>query len=729
MFTLQNAGQGTLELPGLRLQPAPESSHVTAKFDLSMTVGDTGDDIAVALEYASALFDAATAQRYLGYWRRLLQGMVDDGQSALSRQPLMGEAERCQVLYDWNTIVEAPADDSCIHELFERQVQRAPQATAVVYEGEQLSYGELNARANRLARHLRTLGVGPDVLVAICAGRGIDMMVALLAVLKAGGAYVPLDPAYPEDRLAYILEDSCPAVLVSAALPQGGLLANLRQAAPHMALVDLGDGAASWHDLPADDLPRQATGVAAAHLAYLIYTSGSTGKPKGVMVEHRNVVRLFGATDAWFGFNEHDVWTLFHSYAFDFSVWEIWGALLYGGRLVVVPLEVARAPDLFYALLGREQVTVLNQTPSAFRQLTAAQAGSDGQHRLRLVIFGGEALEPALLVPWYARNGSATQLVNMYGITETTVHVTYRPLTPADTALRESPVGCRIPDLRIYILDRHGAPVPVGVAGELYVGGAGVTRGYLNREELTASRFVPDPYARQANARMYRTGDVGRWLADGSIVFVGRNDQQVKIRGFRIELGEIEARLMQHAALRDAVVLARNDAGGDPRLVAYCIPHPGAQPDPGMLSAHLAETLPEYMVPSAYVMLAAWPLTANGKLDRKALPAPDAGAYSVAEYEAPQGEVEQLLAAIWCELLQIERVGRHDNFFKLGGHSLLAVTVMERLRQQGVTLDVRAVFGSPSLAGLAAAGRPATALEVPPNLIPAAASRKTTMTI
>ncbi|WP_460760205.1 amino acid adenylation domain-containing protein, partial [Lysobacter fragariae] len=463
--------------------------------------------------------------------------------------------------------------------------------------------------------------------------------------------------------------------------------------------------------------------LAAHHLAYIIYTSGSTGAPKGVMIEHRNVTRLFAATDAWFHFDANDVWTLFHSFAFDFSVWEIWGALLYGGRLVVVPHATSRAPDDFYRLLCEQKVTILNQTPSAFSQLIAAQSSSDQLHSLRRVIFGGEALEMHSLASWYARNdGNQPLLINMYGITETTVHVTYRPIDPADVERHKgrSPIGARIPDLALYILDEHRQPVPIGAAGELYVGGAGVARGYLNRAELTAERFIANPFA--ANERLYKTGDLARWRADGDIEYLGRNDFQVKIRGFRIELGEIEARLAAHPDVREAAVLAREDRPGDKRLVAYVTPQDGVALDLESLRAHLRGTLPEYMVPAAYVTLPVFPLTPNGKLDRKALPAPDADSYIARNYEAPIGDIETALASIWAELLKLERVGRHDNFFELGGHSLLALTLVERMRGAGMQVDVRALFAAPVLMDLAAAvggGSANRTITVPPNLIPA----------
>ncbi|MCQ0034346.1 non-ribosomal peptide synthetase, partial [Burkholderia glumae] len=399
------------------------------------------------------------------------------------------------------------AEDATIHARFEAQVERAPEAIAVVHEGQRLSYGELNARANRLAHQLIARGVRPDDRVAICVERGLALVVGVLAVLKAGAGYVPMDPAYPAARLSYMLADSAPVAVLVQASSRAALGTHA------FATLDL-DEAAHWAG-PADN-PRLPE-LGARHLAYVIYTSGSTGQPKGVMVEHRNVPRLFAATAPWFGFGAQDVWTLFHSFAFDFSVWEMWGALLHGGRLVVVPAQVARSPQAFYRLLCDQGVTVLNQTPSAFQPLIAAQGDSGLAHRLRQVVFGGEALEPGMLQPWFARECNAgTQLVNMYGITETTVHVTYRALH-ADDARHpgRSPIGVPIPDLRLYLLDRHGEPVPVGVAGEIYVGGAGVARGYLNREALTAERFVHDPFAGAPQARMYRTGDLGRWQADG----------------------------------------------------------------------------------------------------------------------------------------------------------------------------------------------------------------------
>ena len=415
------------------------------------------------------------------------------------------------------------------------------------------------------------------------------------------------------------------------------------------------------------------------------------------------MTRLFEATEAWYRFNQDDVWTLFHSYAFDFSVWELWGALLYGGRVVIVPYMTSRSPEEFRELLMRERVTVLNQTPSAFRQLMQADlARPKADYALRTVIFGGEALELQSLRPWFERYGDESPLlVNMYGITETTVHVTYRPIRQADLDSGQgSVIGEPIPDLRLYILDAHQEPTPIGVPGEMYVGGAGVARGYLNREELTAQRFVPDPFTPNG-ARLYRTGDLARRLANGDIEYLGRIDSQVKIRGFRIELGEIESALGSHPAVREAVVLAREDTPGDKRLVAYVV---SAEPpaDAEALRAHIRAALPEYMVPAHFVTLEALPLTENGKVDRKALPAPEHSG-SEAEYVAPRNATEASLAQIWAEVLKLERVGIHDNFFELGGHSLLAVTLIERMRRAGLNADVRALFATPTVAELALA--------------------------
>ncbi|MGH9362996.1 MAG: amino acid adenylation domain-containing protein, partial [Thermoanaerobaculia bacterium] len=520
----------------------------------------------------------------------------------------------------------------------------------------------------------------------------------ILAILKSGGAYVPLDPDYPRERLAFLVEDAGAPVV----LTQRALVGRLPATEARVLCLDEEEPGPR----PAASLSRRA--ARPDHAAYVIYTSGSTGRPKGVVVTHANVVRLLRATEAWFGFDQRDVWTLFHSFAFDFSVWELWGALAYGGRLVVVPYEVSRSPEALLDLLAAEGVTVLNQTPSAFRQLIqAGETAGPRELALRYVIFGGEALELQSLRPWFDRHGDERpRLVNMYGITETTVHATYRPLGRPDLdAGRGSVIGRPIPDLRIHLLDRQGQPVPVGVPGEIHVGGAGLARAYHRRAALTAERFVPDGLAGEAGARLYRSGDLARWLADGELEYLGRGDDQVKVRGFRVETGEIAAALRRHESVRECLVVAREDPGDAPherRLVAYVVPAAGEQPRPGELRAWLKSRLPEYMVPSAFVALDRLPLTAHGKVDRRALPPPASARPDVGAVVAPRSPVEEALAALWCEALGLDEVGVEDSFFDLGGHSLLAVKLVARIREAfGVELPVRAVFTSPTVAALA----------------------------
>ncbi len=685
-------------------------------YPVTLSVNDLGDGFEVVAHCAGGIEPA----RLTGYMCTVMHGLVDALHAPEDRPmhavSMLDAAERSQLIDIFNASGAPSPVEGLIHTLFEQQAKRQPAAIALTCNDQSLTYAQLNERANAVAHVLIAHGVKPDDRVALGVGRGLAMVVGILGILKAGAGYVPLDPAYPAERLAYLLHDSAPALLLTQASLQGVWPADLRT----LYLEDESVFAAQpTHDPVVEGLHPQ-------RLAYVIYTSGSTGQPKGVMVEHAQVVRLLATTEALFRFGADDVWTMFHSYAFDFSVWELWGALAYGGRLVIVPSLCARSPKDFYALLCREQVTVLNQTPSAFRALIGAQ---DAQpHRLRYVIFGGEALELHTLVPWIERNDpEQTRLVNMYGITETTVHVTYRALTREDIeAGRGSLIGRSLPDLRVYLLDRHGEPVPVGVPGEIHVGGAGVTRGYWNRAELTAERFLPDPFVdtTSAGARMYKSGDLGRWLPNGDIEYLGRNDFQVKIRGFRIELGEIEAKLVKQVGVRDAVVIAREDVPGDKRLVAYFTAQDGQALSTAALRDALAKELADYMLPSAFVQLEQLPLTAHGKLDSRALPAPDANAVASRIYEAPLGETERRIAAIWQELLGLERVGRHDHFFALGGHSLMIVTMIERLRGEGLAASVKMIFASPSLAALAAdiaahAMQAGDELPVPSNLIPA----------
>jgi amino acid adenylation domain-containing protein len=700
-FALQNAPMTELTLAGLTVNRR-RVDRETATFDLSLLMTEETGYLNAAIEYNVDLFDGPTIARMLGHFQTLLEGIVSNPDGRLSELPLLTQAERQQLLVEWNDTKKDYVTDKCIHELFEAQVEQSPDAVAVIFEDEEVTYRELNARANRLAHYLGDLGVGPDTLVGICMERSLDMVVGLTAILKAGGAYVPLDPAYPQDRLAFMLEDSEVPIL----LTQKRLVSVLP---PYSGQVVCLDNVIETDAVEAARiLSNPVKGITPDNLAYVIYTSGSTGKPKGVLINHSNVTRLLHATHSWFHFDHNDVWTLFHSYAFDFSVWEMWGALLYGGRLVVVPYWASRSPEMFYTLLSEKNVTVLNQTPSAFRQLIQAEASSiePDELALRLVIFGGEALDFRVLRPWLDRHGDRRpRLVNMYGITETTVHVTYRPITAADlSGSRDSLIGVKIPDLEVYVLDQNQNPVPIGVPGELCVGGAGVGRGYLKRPELTAERFIPNPFRPGQGERLYRSGDLVRYLPNRDIEYVGRIDSQVKIRGFRIELGEIEAILSQHAAVREVVVVLREDETTEKRLVAYMVSTEQA-PTVSELNGFLRQRLPEYMVPASFVFLDALPLTPNGKVDRRNLPAPNqCRPVQESPFVAPRSPVEELLAKIWAELLKLDRVGIHDNFFDLGGHSLLVTQVASRIQQAfQVHLPLRTLFDAPTIADLSAA--------------------------
>ncbi|MES4892289.1 amino acid adenylation domain-containing protein [Streptomyces sp. NPDC096012] len=588
-------------------------------------------------------------------------------------------------------------------ELFERQAHARPDRVAVTHEGGRLTYAELNAEANRLARLLAERGAGPGRVVALALHRGPRLLPALLAVLKTGAAYLPMDPGHPAQRLRLVMADAAPVLLVT----ESGLADDLGGDVPTVVL----DDPAVETDLAAraagDLTDADRTGpTSPADIAYIIHTSGSTGRPKGVPVAHANVVRLFAATAEHFDFGADDVWTLFHSYAFDFSVWEIWGALLHGGRLVVVPYAVSRSPRDFLRLLHDEGVTVLNQTPSAFEQLMDADAGRPGgAGALRHVVFGGEALRPERLRPWADRHGlERPALVNMYGITETTVHVTHHRITPADLTdpRRGSVIGTPLADLRVHLLDGAGRPVPPGAVGELYVAGAGLATGYLHRPDLTAERFLDDPFG-PPGSRMYRSGDLARRRADGTLEYLGRADQQVQLRGFRVEPGEIEAVLAGHPRISRAAVVVRRAGNGARQLVAYTVAAGTPAPSPAELRAHAAARLPDHMVPAACVPVDALPLTANGKLDVEALPAPD---FTAAAAGARPGTAQQaLLCGLFEDVLRLPRdtVGTDANFFDLGGDSLLATRLLARLRHRtGAEVPITALFEEPTPAALAA---------------------------
>lgn len=674
------------------------------QFDLELELISVEESVFGSFKYNTDLFDAATITRLADSFSVLLRSLADDPRQSIEQIPILSSNVRDAVLVVSGALQSVPDELECLHRVFEAHATATPDAIAVVFgktlENTQLTYRELNQKADCLARYLQTLGVGPDVLVGLCVERSLEMIVGLLGILKAGGAYVPLDPATPIERRAFIISDSAVSVL----LTQQSHVADLQSTGKQIVALDT-----DWEAIAAAGNDNHALkhSVTADHLAYVIYTSGTTGQPKGVQITHRNVARLFAATRAWYHFDANDVWPLFHSFAFDVSVWEIWGAFLHGGKLVIVPYLTSRSPAEFRALLAQEKVTVLNQTPSAFRLFMEADAAAQAATplALRLIIFAGEALDIQSLKPWFDRHGDAQpQLVNMYGITETTVHATYRPLSRRDLESVKSMVGVPIPDLQIYILDPFLQPVPTGVVGEIFVGGAGLARGYLKRPELDQLRFINHPFDATSGARLYRSGDLARYLPNGDIEYLGRLDNQVKIRGFRIELGEIETVLGAHPSVAAAIVRVQKAQKGGDRLVAYIV---GRTPEVSLLSvlrSYLSDKLPDYMVPSVFVMIDQLPLTGNGKVDYRALPVPeqqrDAGAPSLLP---PRDSVERRLVRLWEGALGISPLGVQDNFFALGGHSLLAVYLMAEIeREFGKALPLATLFKNPTIEKLGA---------------------------
>ena len=703
MFTLQNASADhELRLPGLDSQLLP-SVMKTAKFDLTLNLTEKDDGLDGIIEYNTDLFDASTIHRMVGHLESVLEAAVEHPHTRISDLPLMPEAETTLLLEEWNNVDTTFDFNNCVHTLFEQQVVLNPEAIALSFNGESVSYRSLNEQSNQLAHWLLAKGVVENQLVGVSLQRSSSMLVTILGILKAGGAYVPVDPTNPEVRIKFILEDAAVKLLLTDTSVVEHIVDGTYETYCLDTLVE---------EIAA--LPTNNPGVPCGpdNRAYVIYTSGTTGNPKGVLIPHSNVIRLFSATDQWYGFDQHDVWTMFHSFAFDFTVWEIWGALLHGGRLVIVPQDVAKSTENFYQLVQQEKVTVLNQTPSAFTQFIRVDADAltkgDGALALRLVIFGGEALDFAALQAWSDRRGlEKPQLVNMYGITETTVHVTYHRVTETDLNKRQSLIGRPIPDLNLYILDAYNNSVPIGVAGELHIGGQGLSHGYLNQPALTDERFINNPFVPSIDRagglydRLYKTGDVGRYLPDGTIEYMGRLDDQVKIRGYRIELGEIESALSQFEGVHEAVVLAREDQPGDRRLVGYIVAK-DVDIDLALLKSSIRKKLPEYMVPWTYILMEELPLTSNGKVNKKALPAPDGGVKATSSYLAPRNDTESELVGIWSSVLGLDKVGVLDNFFEIGGHSLLATQVVSRIREHfDVELALSAMFEDPTIEAIA----------------------------
>jgi amino acid adenylation domain-containing protein len=675
VFVLQNNLAGNEEkanLSGLELFPE-SGTQTTAKFDLTLKISEDG--MYAGMEYNTDLFKEETIRRMCGHYGMLLGSLLTDPGLRIDELEMLSSEEQVELLLLSAGDSVAYPKDKTILDLFEEQVIKAPGAIALVYEEERVTYGELDARSNQLGNYLRSAGVREEVLVPVCVSRGTGMIVAILGILKAGGAYVPVDPEYPSERIRYMLEDTGASLVLTDRASSGCIPVGM-----NCAVVEMED-----EKIREQDNQVPARSLESKHLAYVIYTSGSTGRPKGVMIEHSNVVRLFRTEAPLYDFNEKDVWTMFHSFCFDFSVWEMYGALFYGGRLVIVPRETAKDARLFGELLIEHSVTVLNQTPSAFYVLQEYLTGRTKQTSIRYVIFGGEALNPVKVTPWKTLYGQC-RLINMYGITETTVHVSYQEIGMGELSSSRSVIGRPIPTLYAYVLDRNQNLSPVGVAGELYISGAGVARGYLNLADLTSEKFLRDPFTDQK--RMYRTGDMGRWLDDGNLEYLGRMDDQVKMRGYRIELGEIESVLLESGLVSQSVVVVHGEGESRRKLVGYVVLKDGVGSREA-LQVYMQGRLPEYMIPSVLVELSSMPLTQNGKTDRKALPEPDISSMSGGEYVAPRTQTEIKLVLIWEELLGIERVGIHDNFFELGGDSIKVIRVASSIRRS-MNKEVRA---------------------------------------
>ncbi|MUG96208.1 amino acid adenylation domain-containing protein [Scytonema sp. UIC 10036] len=679
MFALQNTPMPALEFVGLKLSPL-EIDNKTAKFDLTLDLEETPNGLKGWLEYSTDLFDASTIKRMAGHFQTLLEGIVANPEQRLSDLPLLTPAEEHQLLVQWNdTWVEYPKN-ICIHDLFVAQVERTPDNIAVVFEGEQITYRELNQRANQLAHYLQKLGVKPEVRVGICVERSVDLAIGLLGILKAGGAYIPIDPNYPQERSSFMLQDAQAPIL----LTQKRLVAVPDSSAQVVYL----DADCPSIDRESKDNPNIQ--VLPTHNAYVLYTSGSTGQPKAVTIEHHSTVAFLCWAKTVFTPEDLTGVLASTSICFDLSVFELFVPLSWGGK-VILAKNALHLPSLPAA----KEVTLINTVPSAIAELLRV----DGiPTSVRTVNLAGEPLPKKLVEQLYQH--SVQQVFNLYGPSEDTTYSTWALVKPEDNVVS---IGRPIANTQVYILDRYLKPVPIGVPGELYIGGEGLARGYLNRPELTAEKFIANPFSNKLDSRLYKTGDLVRYLPDGSIEYIGRLDNQVKIRGFRIELGEIETALSQHPKVLESVVLAKVDEADRKRLVAYVVPKPELVHGVNELRSHLKQRLPEYMVPSAFVMLDALPLTSNGKVDRRALMSINLARPDLeTAFAAPRTTVEATLVGIWSQILEVKEIGIHDNFFELGGHSLLATQVVHQVQTVfQVELPLLALFEEPTVAALA----------------------------
>jgi amino acid adenylation domain-containing protein len=681
VMVLQNQQErGSAQMKNVEEPEFFNESMKPVKFDIHFEFVEKGDELICNVEFNTDIYNRESIVRMIRHFSQLLSSILPEPEKAIDQLEYLREEEKRQLVEGFNGMEADYPRDKTIVDLFEEQVKRTPDRIAVVCDGDALSYRELDERSNQLGHYLRARGVKAETLVPVLLERSVGMIVGILGILKAGGAYVPLDPAYPRQRIGVILLDTAAGLVVTHS-EQAELLEDWKGL--EKVCMDR-----EWEAIGRESRGKVESGTRPDALAYIIYTSGSTGIPKGVMIEHGNVVRLLKHERPLYKFGEEDVWTMFHSYCFDVSVWEMYGALWYGGRLVVVSRDATRDKALFAELLSREGVTVLSQTPGSFYGLSEEMAGHRRELSLRYVLFAGEALAPDKLKEWRAMYPEC-RLINMYGTTETTVHVTYKEIGEREISEGVSNIGKAMPTQSCYVLGRDRQLLPVGVVGELYVGGAGVGRGYLNRSELTAERFVANPY--RGGERMYRTGDLGRWREDGTMEYLGRMDNQVKIRGYRIELGEVEHALREVEGIGSAVVVS-GDVGGERSLIAY-VASEGAQ-ESGELRRRLLERLPEYMVPGHFVQMEALPLTANGKVDRKALPSVKEGVMGTGrEYMGARNEIEAAVIRIYEEILNVKSISLNDNYFDLGGNSLLLMKVRREIKQQtGVQLSIGQLY-------------------------------------
>jgi amino acid adenylation domain-containing protein len=669
-----------------------EVENAAAKFDLGVNIWESERGLRAQVDYSTDLFDDATITRMLKHFERLLEGVVSNPNRRVSELPLLTAGEQQRMLVEWNDTEADYARHSCLHELFEAQVERTPDSVAVSFAGEQLTYTELNERANQVARRLQGLGVGAEVSVGICMERSVEMITGMLGILKAGGAYVPLDPEYPSQRLSYMIEDAGVRVLLSQARLAQTLLAH------GATVLHLDADRESIAVEGKDNLEHTAM---AENPAYVIYTSGSTGTPKGVAITHSAVARTVCNTN-YIKLETQDRVAQASNSSFDAATFEIWGALLHGATLVIIPKEVLISPGHLAMQIRELEISVMFLPTALFNQVAGEVPGAFGS--LRYLLFGGEAVDPRS-VREVLKADPPQRLLHMYGPTESTTYALWHRVENVPAEASTVAIGHPLSNTQVYLLDEYQQPVPIGVAGELYIGGDGLARGYLNSSSLTAERFIPNPFSQTAGARLYRTGDIARYLADGEIEFLGRVDEQVKIRGYRIELGEIESLLRDYKEVRDVVVLAREDTPGQKRLVAYVVAEPTGELSVKELRGYVKERVPDYMMPSSFVLLDELPLTPNGKVDRRALPLPE---HALPEQEidavSPRTPLEEKLAGIYASVLGLKTVGVLNNFFDLGGHSLLATQITSRIREIfKVELPLRVLFVNPTVAGLARA--------------------------